>query len=131
LRYGCLKLLLHTDARDQLAAIKASDPDAHATILAVLLEIKGDPELLDSLTDHGFATAAFDVKKWVRLWDQGKDIWRLKVFDFQKIPLPYRVVYAYSPSALTYYVLAILSRDFNYEIQHPATQRILEIYAAL
>jgi hypothetical protein len=45
--------------------------------------------------------------------------------------VPYRVIYALKRGTGDHYVLAIVSRDFDYDPNHPTTRRILQAYADL
>ncbi len=42
--------------------------------------------------------------------------------------LPYRVIYALKRGTGNHYVLAIVSRNFDYDRNHVVTQRILRAY---
>lgn len=110
-----------------------SDRFAAGKIAALLQQAKHDPKLIDSLLDHDFGaehSAAYHVSKWLEFWKVGYNIWRLKVW-LEKGSLRYRIVYAYEPRSLQYYVLAIVHRNFDYKHDHEITSRILKAYQDL
>lgn len=126
-----LRLFVHIDAEDDLERLWVRAPDAAARIAAILEELAGNQDLLDRLTQHDFGsyhTADFQVSKWSEQWKNGKNLWRLKVWDLEDQGLQYRVVYAFLPSKSQYHVLGIVPRSFNYESGNELTQRILRAY---
>ena len=128
------RLALHPDAREDLEQLRRVTPTVATKIIALMQEIKGDQQLLDRLTDDGFGadrSERFDVSKWAYYFDRGLNLWRLKLWELERVRLRYRVVYAYEIRSRTYYVLAIVPRDFNYDPAHPTTQRILDAYHSL
>lgn len=130
------KILLHDDAKADLLDIYSVDVTAGARIAAVLQEIEGDQELLDSLTQHNYGrdhTALFNVSKWFELWKNQKDIWRIKIWDLEDKGLRYRIIYAYIRGKREYRVLAITPRnEINYDdLKDPLSQRIQRAYEEL
>lgn len=130
------RLFIHGDAASDLERIWADDPVAAARITVLLEEIQGSQALLDRLTEHGFGSApreSFNVSKWHRQWNQGRDLWRLKGWDLERIGVRYRAIYAYVPGKRHYHVLAVLPRGLvNYDDpEDPYTRRILRAYAGL
>lgn len=124
-------LFIHDDASDDLRALRPEAPRACARIVAFLQQIKADQGLLDRLTQHGY-TEEFDVSKWLRQWNRGRDLWRLKLWDLEKQGLQYRIVYAYIPGKQHYHVLGVAPRhEFNYDDDDPFTRRVLEAYEDL
>lgn len=129
-----LRLLIHIDAEQDLDDLAAAQPKLAGRLVTLLAEIAADAGLLDMLTVHGFGSderEAFDVSKWQAHWRKGKDIWRLKFWELEHQGLPYRVIYALKRGTGDHHVLAIASRDFNYDLNHPTTRRILQAYADL
>ena len=111
-----------------------SDRFAAGKMAALLQQAKHDPKIIDSLLDHDFGadhTAAYHVSKWYDFWNIGFNIWRLKVWIEPRGSLRYRIVYAYEPKSLQYYVLAIVHRDFDYKSDHEITNRIRKAYKDL
>jgi mRNA-degrading endonuclease RelE of RelBE toxin-antitoxin system len=130
------RLEVHEHARDDLERLRALYPKVVARVLVKLQEIKGDPIQLAALLEHGFGRnrdEEIDVKKWLEFWRRGKDIWRLKFWELEDVGLKYRVVYAYVPDELTFYVLAVVHRSLiNYDdTQHELAQRVLADYQTL
>ena len=112
----------------------ASDRSAAGKVAALLQQAKHDPKIIDSLLDHDFGaghSATYHVSKWYEFWDVGFNIWRLKIWTEPKGSLRYRIVYAYEPQSLQYYVLAVVHRDFNYKRDHEITTRITKAYKDL
>lgn len=127
-------LIIHDDASQDLRELRSTEPQAAGRILALLEQISGDQDLLDRLTDHDFGARSsqnFHVSKWQGQWLQGRDLWRLKVWDLEETGLRYRIVYAYLPRKRQYHVLAIAPREFDYDESHPIGQRILRAYQDL
>lgn len=127
-------LTIHPDAANDLRQLMLSGRAAAGKLAALLQQAKHDLKIIDSLLDHDFGadhTAAYHVSKWYEFWNVGFNIWRLKVWIEPKGSLRYRIVYAYEPKSLQYYVLAIVHRDFDYKSDHEITSRILKAYKDL
>lgn len=128
------RLLLHNDAEIDLFQLAQSGPKLAARLIVLLQEVQSDGALLDMLTVHDFGAdqrELFHVSRWVEHWRQDKDIWRLKFWELDHQGLPYRVIYALKRGTGEHHVLAVAHRDFNYERNHPTTQRILRAYKEL
>lgn len=127
-------LSLSPGAKDDVRALKAKDADAAALVIAVLQEIQGSQELLDSLTIHDFRDelpeldVEYDVKHFWEHWKQGKNLWRLKIVDDERLLAGHRIIYAYVPLDSNYLVLGIVPRAFNYDRNNETTKRILREY---
>lgn len=124
-----IALFVHEDAEADLEALWNQEPQTAASVLALLEQLEGDPDLLDRLTQHDYGacgTADFHVSKWFAQWNKGRDLWRLKIWDLEDRRLHYRVVYAFVPKKNHYHILAIAPREFNYDHRHHLTQRILD-----
>jgi len=130
-----LALFIHDDAKGDLEDLWNSCPQAAAKIAVTLQELKGNPDLMDRLTqeDYGaYGTADFSIKKWIEQWYQDRNLWRLKIWDLEGDGLQYRIVYAFVPLKKHHHILAIVPREeFNYEASHPITQRIRLAYENL
>lgn len=127
-------LTIHPDAANDLRQLMVSDLFAGSKVAALLQQAKHDPKIIDSLLDHDFGvdqTADYHVSKWFEFWNIGFNIWRLKIWIEPKGSLRYRIIYAYEPKSLQYYVLAIVHRDFDYKRDHEITNRILKAYKDL
>jgi hypothetical protein len=125
------RLLLHQDAKSDLAAIKLVAPSLAVRLATLLQELSADEVLLEMLTAHDFGSdrhAAFQVSRWQEHWRRGRDLWRLKFWELEDQGIPYRVIYALKRGTGNHFVLAIVNRDFNYDPNHPITQRVLRAY---
>ena len=125
---------MHPDAAGDLRGLMARDKPMAGKIAALLQQAKCDPNIIDSLLDHDFGadhSTAYHVSKWFAFWNSGYNIWRLKIWEAPRGSLPYRIVYAYEPRTLQYYVLAIVHRNFDYKRDHEITQRIRKAYEEL
>jgi len=122
-------------AKIDIVKLKSLDEGAAALLLVILQEIKGDQEVLDSLTIHDLidvlpiAELDYEVKHWWEHYRKGKNLWRLRILEDSLTS--YRIVYGYSPTEHAYYVLGIVDRDFNYDSNHPISKRILAEYEDL
>lgn len=127
---------IHDDAWADLEALWA-DPrteEAAAAIDVLLQEIECDQDLLDALTAHDYGankTKRFHVSKWVEYWRNGANIWRLKIWELEKVRLNYRIIYAYEIKEQKYHVLAVVPREFDYDTEHPISRRIMAVYATI
>jgi len=127
-------LVVHTDAEDDLEELWRTAEDVAAAISVLLDELQGSQELLDALTVHDFGARGsedFHVSKVSKFWDNGKDIWRIKIWDLEEQGLRYRVIYAYERGKKRYYVLGILPRATAYDSNDPRIRRILSAYEDL
>jgi hypothetical protein len=125
---------MHDDASADLDDLWEREPQAAARIAALLEELEGNHDLLDRLTQHDYGayqSADFHVSKWQEQWRKGRDLWRLKVWELEENGLQYRVVYAFMPKKHHYHILAIAPREFDYDANHPISQRIIRAYQAL
>lgn len=126
-----IALFIHDDAKADLLALRKSEPRTAGRILALLEQLEGDPDLLDRLTQHDYGSADFHVSRWQSQWREGRNLWRLKVWDLEGNGLRYRIIYAFEPRTHHYQLLAIAPREFDYDAKHPIGQRILHAYEEL
>lgn len=130
-----LKLLIHADAGADLQAIKAAgDLRSFGVVLAFLQQAKADQKILESLsTDfHGVdGVGNFDIRKWVSQQKQGRNLWRVKLCDIKGMGVPHRILYAFNPASLTYFVLAIMERGIDYDESHTRIRRLMAVYDSL
>ncbi len=127
-------LVLHQDAENDLAIIYEADEDAAADIEVFLEEAKNNQETLDNLTRKGYVKygePSFDVTEWEAVKRLKYNIWRLKLMWIEGSAGKYRIIYAFHPGEYRYYVLAILDREFNYDLQHERTKQLLALYDEL
>jgi mRNA-degrading endonuclease RelE of RelBE toxin-antitoxin system len=124
-------LVVHEDAEFDLDELWAIDEDTTTDIIALLEQAKCDQELLDSLTIKDFGSDRSEdihVDKWVAQQQQGRNLWRLKIWDLEDRGIRYRIVYALDPRISRYHVLGVLKRDFDYDENDQRTKRILAAY---
>lgn len=127
-------LIMHPDAESDLERLWRLDRCAAVRIISLLEEIEGDEDLLDQLSvDHFLREAPrqFDVVQWIELWKSGRNVFRLKAWDANIVQLPYRVLYAFIPQPDEYHILGVIHRDWDYQIDHPFSQRIIKAYDEL
>ena len=124
-------ILIARVAIQDLDEIASVHPEASDTIWALLEEVKANQSLLDSLTSHDYGaykTEAYHVSVWGTQHAQGRNLWRLKIWELEELGEQYRVVYCLDPRFSRYYVLGVFHRDFNYDESDPRTLRVLASY---
>jgi hypothetical protein len=131
------KLVIEKAAVEDIKAMVAGGGNAKLCaqrITVILQELKGSQKLLQELTTEKFSTPDFDIGKYLEFWNDGIDLWRIKINDANALreqwrrALPYRVLYAYDSPCYTFRVLGVLPREFNYDPNHELTKRILRAY---
>ena len=125
---------IQQNAASDLREIWASDPNAGAPIGALLRQLSADPELRQRLTQEDFGTQGvdrFNVDAYSALQQRDLNIWRLKLWSTHDQSVPYRVVYALNKDTGDYIALAIIHRDFDYDINHPTVRRVIFDYERL
>lgn len=133
------ELIIGDDATGDLEDILALNPPAAYRLAALLQELEGSQSMLERLSWDQYggkphmpeAGATFSISKFVSLYRKGKNIWRLRDFELSRQGHEYRIIYAYIPSKDLYFVLAVVERAFNYDPNHPVTQRVLDAYQKL
>ena len=129
-----LRLYIHNDAEEDLERLWASEPDAASRIGVLLEELEGNSKLLDRLTQQDFGAYGledFHVTKWQEQQRKGRNLWRVKIWDLEKMGIRYRIVYAFIARQQDYSVLGIVPREFNYDASHELTRRIIAAYENL
>lgn len=127
-------IALHSDAVADLDLLYEHNEDAAADIEAFLEEARNNQHTLDSLTRHGYVDygdCPYNVKEWKAAKGQRLNLWRLHLLWLKGSASKYRVVYAFHPKEFRYYVLGIVHRDFDYDLRHPISHRILGAYQTL
>lgn len=127
-------LYIHRDAASDLESVRSADAVAAARIVALLQQLKADPDLLDRLTQDGFDSRyqhGFQVGSFQSQQRQKQNLWRLKVWDLCDRLIPYRVVYAFDQKGYRHIVLGIVHRNFGYDAADPRTRRIVAAYERL
>ncbi len=131
---GGFSLSFHEGAEADLDELYRTDPHAAATIDAFLDEVAASQDLLDRFSQQGFtsgpAGTQFNVSRWQELWRRF-NLWRAKLLNTPNRASAYRIVYAFHPRELRYYILAVVHRNFDYDPQHPVSRRIVDAYRQL
>lgn len=123
-------LVLHKDVRLDLDAIKNESQEVFAKIAALVRQLQQDPNLAEKLLDHGYGddrAEEFSVNKWLNLWRQNKDFWRLKDWDLEDMGLKYRIIYLYLRHEARFVIMAIVKREeIDYDDENNSIrQRVL------
>lgn len=121
---------------NDIKSISVNSKNASTKLVAFLEQLNSDQNLLQHLLTHNHGEIdkdLFNVSKWQEYWKNGYDLWRLKLFELENVGLRYRVIYAYilERNVPTYYILAIVHRDFDYDPTHEITKRLIHSYNAL
>jgi len=122
---------LHGDAEADLGRIYEEDEDAGADIEVFLEEAKNNQETLDNLTRKGYVhygDVSFDVKEWEVAKRLKYIIWRIKFLWLEGPAARYRIIYAFHPKQYRYYILGIVERNFNYDLKHERSKKIIAAY---
>ena len=136
MRYSSSKiysLVLHADAEEDLDLIFEEDEQAASDIAVFLEEIDGNQDSLDRLTQRKYVCyddPQFDIDEWQETRKTQFNLWRLRLLYLEGAS-KYRIIYAFHTIEFRYYVLAILHRDFNYDLNDPRITQIFETYDAL
>ena len=127
-------IAIHTDTDGDLEKLYLVDEDAAADIEVFLEEAKLNQRTLDSLTVNKYVNEEeppFDVVELVELKRQKYNLWRVRLLWLDSNARDYRIVYAFNPTEMRYYVLAVVHRKFNYDVNHEITKRISAAYDKL
>lgn len=127
-------IALHDDAINDINKIYSIDEDAAADIEVFLEEAKLNQKTLDSLTVNKYVNyedPPFDVKELIELKKQKFIVWRVRLLWLDSNARNYRIIYAFNPSEMRYYILGVVPREFNYDIKNEITKRIIAAYDKL
>lgn len=133
-RFSQFSLVLHEDAIADLEALWENDEDAAAEISAFLQEVKASQDMLDRLTCNKYVRyekPEFSVEVWATQQNRKRNLWRLRLFALTGSSAKQRIVYAFHPLELRYYILGIVHREFDYDLKHPVSNRISKAYDAI
>jgi mRNA-degrading endonuclease RelE of RelBE toxin-antitoxin system len=127
------RLQVHANASRDLEGLRTRHPDVVREILVKLQEFKNDHQQLITLLDHEYGKGRsqdIHVSKWQEHWRNRRDLWRFKIWCLEKPNAGFRIIYAYVPDELTFYVLAVVEKPpFDYDDENdPLIQRILADY---
>lgn len=127
-------VLFEEAAQNDLDEIWQIDVDAAAAIVVLMEEFQDSPEVADTLIKHGYhdyRDPAYSVSRFLELWHQGLNLYRLKFWDEDGSIVSYRIIYAHNPKTDCIHVLGIIHRNFNYDTSHPVVCRICSGYERL
>ncbi len=125
---------MHVDAEADLEVIYQEDEDVGADIEAFLEEAKNNQLTLDNLTRRKYVeygTWPYNVDEWQEAKQEKYNLWRLRLLWLSGSAAKYRVIYAFHPIEYRYYILGIVNRDFEYNLQHERSKKIIAAYVAL
>ena len=133
------ELIPHNDLLIDLKRILAIEPRAVYRTRELIEELRTNQDLLDRLSQQNYGAwpskpkkdAFFNVKMWIEAQNKGLNLWRLRDFSLVEKGLEYRLVYAFLPQKKQYFVLALVEKDFDYDIDHPVSRRIFASCRAL
>lgn len=107
---------VHDSAKRDLLELAAVDPDAWATVVVVLEQLKADPCAIDKLTTYGdnpIGSSLLNVKPWESAKGRG-NLWRFRILNTPATN--YRVVYGYQWQTRQLCVLAVVKKEeFDYD----------------
>nr|WP_179254160.1 hypothetical protein [Burkholderia sp. AU33423] len=127
-------LIVEPNAEADLDELFDQDEDAAAVINVLLDEIYGNNGLIEILCENRSARhedPAFNVERFIELWEDGYTVFRLKIWNFDGALLDYRVLTCYDGRTDCTHVLGILHREFAYDTSHPKVRRCISDYEAI
>ena len=130
-RFSHFSLVIHKEAQQDLDQLWDTDEEVAADIAVFLEEAKANQDILDRLTCNKFVQIEepkFSVEVWAGQQSRKRNLWRLKLFALNGKSHQQRIIYAFHPLELRYYILAVVHREFNYDNDHPITRRLIKCY---
>lgn len=138
-----LPIDLHPNAVKDIKELRIKDLASAGKLIALLQELKTDPNLQERMLNHGDIEEAnegrVEFQKWLKKWKQQKELWRVKVYEADKDvqALSYRIIYAHHPwtegDPKSYFqILAVVHRnELNYDTDNDLSNRITRDYNEL
>lgn len=125
---------MHDHAKEDIRALRRSDPDAAAAVLVTLAQIQADPLAIDKLTTYGdnqFGSQLTNVKPWEVAQRRKKNLWRFRALNTPATS--YRIFYGYHWPTQHLCVLAVVHKDdFDYDnLNTDIARRILRDWDGL
>ena len=127
-------IAIHDDAIHDIDKIYLVDEDAAADIEVFLEEAKLNQKTLDNLTVNKYVNdevPPYNVKELVELKRKKFILWRIRLLWLDSNARDYRIIYAFNPAEMRYYILGVVLKEFNYDINHEITKRIIAAYNKL
>jgi len=139
--------VVHDDASSDMRTVIQKDRAVGFKIVLAVNALRESQDSMDRIiqSDWGGSprwpspkTAFFNTGPWVEAQNGNMNLWRLRFFD--EDILGYRFIHAFFPSQNRYVLLAVVEKAefgvihderFNYELEHPTSQRIASAYRAL
>lgn len=129
-----MRISVEPGAEEDLDRLWDEDEDVAADIAVLLESLEEGPDWLWKLTRpegyRHYGEPQFDTVKFSEFWKQNFNLYRLKPICSPTIG-GYRIIYACNNHTDTVHVLAIVSRDFNYDANSDIVKRVVADYAAL
>lgn len=112
-----MRISTHDHAKEDIRALRFTNPNAAAMVLITLEQIKADPKAIDKLTtkgDNEFGVQTVNVKPWVLAQRKKKNLWRFRILDTPATS--YRIVYGFHWQTQHLCVLAVVDKGaFDYD----------------
>ena len=131
------RLIVTKSFEQDLDALEATgiEADLNAVDAADVLvaELAGNPHMLQVLFKPGLRDGhdpLFEVKRFEKAWQEGRNILIVKYWDFLGALADYRIFLGYHAQKETYYVLAITDRTIAYDTSGDDYRRLLVRYDA-
>ena len=108
------------DFEDELDALYETAPQVAGLVDALIEELSGDEDCLQTLTDCVpkwlyLYRPPFEIKRFGHAWDDGRNIYLLKPYDEDGHRLDYRIFLAHDSHTNEYFALSIQPRDTSYD----------------
>lgn len=133
------ELIPHNDIVADIERLKAVDMRIVYRVRELINQLRADEMLLDDLLRDGFGGtparpakgAIFNVRAWCTAQQKELNLWRIRDFSLSRMGFEYRIVYGVFPQTEQIFILGIVERDFDYELSHPISRRIVAAYRAI
>lgn len=133
------ELIPHDDIGLDLERLDSIDPEIVDQAGAAIQQLMDDPLLVDDLLRNGYGGtpsnptrgATFNVRAWGVAQQRGLNLWAIRDFELSRKGFEFRIVYAVFPHCEQIYILAIVEREWNYDLSHPVSRRVIATYRDL
>ncbi len=133
------ELIPHDDIVQDLERLESISSEIVDLVSATIQQLMEDPDLADDLLRNGYGGtpknpargAIFNVRTWGDAQRQGLNLWAIRDFELSRSGFEFRIVYAVFPKDELIYLLAIVEREWNYDLSHPTSRRIFNTYRDL
>ncbi|AVH38048.1 hypothetical protein AL532_17720 [Pseudomonas monteilii] len=139
--------IIHNDATADIRKVIGENRSIGLKLFKTIEQLRADQDAMDRLTQKDWGGspnwpkprhATFNTGPWVEAQDARMNLWRLRFFDDDLAG--FRFIHAFFPAYNRYVLLAVVEKAefgmihderFNYELQHPTSQRIACAYRQL